>query len=170
MEEVWDAYDRGGVLVSKGTLGPGEKIPSGQYHIAVDVVIRHSDKDVMIVRREYKKQFGGYYDISISGDVLSGESTKHAARRLAREILNLDLPSIKLICISNDDSNQVIHYSFLAETNCDKQSIKMNQKEALSYKWCAPYELTDTIKKGVVPQPLLLRLKHFLINEGYTKY
>ena len=170
MEERWDAYNRGGVLESKGTLGPDVKIPSGQYHIAVDVVIRHIDKDVMIVRREYHKRFGGYYDISISGNVLAGESTKAAARRMARDILDLDLPSVKLICISNDDTNQVIYYSFLAEVNCEKSSIKMNQKEALGYKWCAPYELTNAIKNGVVQQPLLLRLKHFLTVEGYSRY
>jgi ADP-ribose pyrophosphatase YjhB (NUDIX family) len=170
MEQRWDAYNRSGILESKGTLGPNERIPSGQYHIAVDVVIRHEDGDVLVVRREYNKPFGGHYDISLSGNVLTGESTKTAAKRMAREMLGMDLPSIKLLCISNDDVNQVIYYSFLAEVNCEKRNVIINEKEALGYGWCTSKELADVIKKGIIPPPLLVRLKHFLTVEGYLNY
>ena len=41
--ETWDAYDKDFNKIGGVTLIRGEKIPEGVYHLACDVIVRHTD-------------------------------------------------------------------------------------------------------------------------------
>ena len=52
--EIWDAHNDKREKISQ-YLVRGERIPSGLYHLCVNVLVRHEDGDVLFMRRSSQK-------------------------------------------------------------------------------------------------------------------
>ena len=50
MTEIWNAYDLNRNQLPH-LLVRGEKIPEGQFHLCVNVLVRHLDGDILFMRR-----------------------------------------------------------------------------------------------------------------------
>ena len=62
MTEVWNAYDLNRNQLPH-LLVRGEKIPEGQFHLCVNVLVRHQDGDILFMRRSANKSlYSGYYE------------------------------------------------------------------------------------------------------------
>ena len=55
MTEVWNAYDLNRNQLPH-LLVRGEKIPEGQFHLCVNVLVRHQDGDILFMRRSANKK------------------------------------------------------------------------------------------------------------------
>ena len=53
--EIWDAYNDKREKIGQ-YLVRGEWIPSGLYHLCVNVLVRHEDGDVLFMRRSSQKE------------------------------------------------------------------------------------------------------------------
>ena len=79
MTEVWNAYDLNRNQLPH-LLVRGEKIPEGQFHLCVNVLVRHQDGDILFMRRSANKSlYPGYYEFGAGGSVLAGEDSQTAA-------------------------------------------------------------------------------------------
>ncbi len=85
MTEVWNAYDLNRNQLPH-LLVRGEKIPEGQFHLCVNVLVRHQDGDILFMRRSANKSlYPGYYEFGAGGSVLAGEDSQTAALRELEE-------------------------------------------------------------------------------------
>ena len=81
MTEVWNAYDLNRNQLPH-LLVRGEKVPEGQFHLCVNVLVRHEDGDFLCMRRSaHKSLYPGYYEFGAGGSVLAGEDSQTAALR-----------------------------------------------------------------------------------------
>lgn len=91
MKELLDLYTCDRIKTGETALR-GEKIPEDRYILAVHVLIFNSEGKLLIQKRSMKKdRWPGLWDISVSGDVISGETSRDAAIREAREELGICL-------------------------------------------------------------------------------
>ena len=85
MTEVWNAYDLNRNQLPH-LLVRGENIPEGQFHLCVNVLVRHQDGDILFMRRSANKSlYPGYYEFGAGGSVLAGEDSQTAALREVKE-------------------------------------------------------------------------------------
>ena len=63
MIEKWDAYDKYFNKIADGSLIRGEVIPDGVYHLVGEIIVKHTDGTYLLMQRDYKKQFGGKWEL-----------------------------------------------------------------------------------------------------------
>lgn len=131
--ELWDAYREDGTLAGCN-LVRGEAIPDGLFHLVSEVLVRHEDGTFLLMQRDLKKpNYPGLYEASSGGSALVGESPYVAAIRELKEETGIEASRLEQIYkwVSKD----TIYYGYLCKTNCDKDSITLQEGETISYLW-----------------------------------
>ena len=98
MIEIWDAYDKYFNIIDGVQLVRGEEIDEGIYHLVCDIIVRHTDGTYLLMQRDFKKHFGGMWELTAGGSALAGETPFECAIRELREetgIISSDLKEIK---------------------------------------------------------------------------
>ena len=85
MPEIWDAYDKELNKIDNVQLIRGEPIPDGFYHLVCDIVVKHTDGTYLLMQRDFKKTFGGMWELTAGGSALAGETPLEGAMRELRE-------------------------------------------------------------------------------------
>ena len=89
--ERWDVYDLDRRPTGL-TLPRGEKHPADQCQLVVHVCLFNRKGELLIQRRSMaKKGYPGYWDVSVGGGVLAGETAREAAVRETREELGIEI-------------------------------------------------------------------------------
>jgi len=134
MQEIWDGYNEQEELLEIDLIR-GEEIPEGVFHLAASVIIKHVDGSYLLMQRDFSKSFPGFFEATASGAVLKGETPSIAAIREAKEetgvVIGIPILLNKMII----RRHQLILYFYLAETECAKTSVKLQQGETIAYKW-----------------------------------
>ena len=141
MVEIWDAYDRQFNKIKNVTLVRGENIPDNMYHLVCDIIVKHNDGTYLLMQRDYKKHFGGMWELTAGGSALKDEVPIECAIRELKEetgIISSDLKEIKRLV---NDRNHSIYVEYLCITCCDKNSITLQEGETINYKWVDRIEL-----------------------------
>lgn len=145
MIEKWDAYDKYFNKIADGSLIRGEVIPDGVYHLVGEIIVKHTDGTYLLMQRDYKKQFGGKWELTAGGSALQGESPLECAIRELREetgIVCSDLKELKRVV---HDGHHSLFVEYLCVTKCDKNSIVLQEGETVDYKWV---NREDILKMG----------------------
>ncbi len=162
--ELWDGYFKDGSKADI-TLIRGNPIPKGIYHMASEVLVRHTDGDFLIMQRDpSKKLFPGYYEATAGGSALKGEDKLACVKRELKEETGIDCSSFKEVDSIVSDANRTIYYVFYCETDCDKNSIKLQQGETCAYAWVNASELKRLLKEGKICPGNAQRLPQSLIK------
>ena len=83
--EIWDGYRIDGSLAGVDIVR-GEPIPRGIYFLMVEILVRHTDGDYLLMHRDTrKKAFAGYLEATAGGAALKGEDPYTAALRELKE-------------------------------------------------------------------------------------
>ena len=129
--EYWDIYDKDGNFTGR-KKGKYEKWDKDEYHLATEVWVINSKKQILIQQRSEKCQLlPGIWALT-TGRVVSGETTRQGCIRELKEETGYSAKNIKLIhkfFTSAGFSNQKI-YIFLA-TGLNKGEPEFDEDEII---------------------------------------
>ena len=136
--ELWDAYDRNGNPTG-GTLVRGELVPEGLYHLVCGVLVRHTDGDYLLMKRDLSKpSYPGYYEASLGGAVQKGETLLEGAKRELYEESGIRAESLTPYYVARDQN--CLYGAFLCVTDWPKDQIMLQPRETMDYLWVSREE------------------------------
>ncbi len=136
--ELWDAYDKDWNPTGE-TLVRGEAVPKGKYHLVACVLVQHADGDYLLMQRDMsKKAWAGYYEASVGGSVLKGESLIEGAKRELRE--ETGIVADELTPLYRARGTCGLYGAFLCKTDWPKDGIVLQQGETMGYRWVSREE------------------------------
>ncbi len=165
--EIWDAYLKDGTLANRD-LVRGTSIPKGLYHLVSEILVRHTDGDYLLMKRDERKpNYGGYYEATAGGSALKGEDKLACAKRELLE--ETGISSDNFTEMGKYVSDETIYYSFLCMTDCDKESISLQEGETMSYKWITEQEFIEFINSADMIDVQRERYFEFFDKMGYIR-
>lgn len=135
MAELWDAYNNKFNIISDITLVRGEPIPEGIYHLVCEIIVKHTDGTFLMMQRDYRKNYGGMWEVTAGGSVLRGETPLLGAIRELKEETGLVAKDIKEIKRVVHDVHHSLYVVYLCITDCEKDAIVLQEGETIAYKW-----------------------------------
>ena len=133
--ERWDAYDRDFRLIEGAALTRGEKIDDGVFHLVCDIIVRHTDGDYLLMQRDARKHYGGMWEATAGGSALAGESPIECARRELLEETGIRADSLTEVGRVVDAKCHSAYVEYLCVTNCEKNSVKLQEGETSDFRW-----------------------------------
>ncbi len=135
--EIWDAYDENFNIIEGVTLVRGEEetIPEGVYHLVVDILVKHKDGTYLLTQRDPNKTNGSMWEASGGGSALKGENAYTAALRELREETGIVAEKLKEVGRVVRPETKGVYVVFVCETDCDKDSIILQEGETVAYDW-----------------------------------
>ena len=135
MKEFWNAYDLNRNQLPH-LLVRGEKIPEGQFHLCVNVLVRHQDGDILFMRRSANKSlYPGYYEFGAGVSVLAGEDSQTAALRELKEETGLVPDSIRLLEQVCSVKDQCLFDYYEVVVSGDKSQVRYQEDETDAHVW-----------------------------------
>ncbi len=135
--ELWDLYDeQANLLHETWDRANKDRIPEGKYHIVCDVLIRNAQGEYLLTLRDpHKDIHPGEWEASAGGSALAGETPLQAAEREMLEETGLTATKMELFNVTVRPESRAIFYSYLAETDCDRDSVRLQAGETVDYRW-----------------------------------
>ena len=135
--EIWDAYDEDFKMIDGVTLVRGEEntFPAGVYHLVVDVLVKHKDGTVLLMQRDKRKPYGLMWEASAGGSALKGETPLDAAFRELREETGIKAEELTEVGRVVSPENHSVYVEFVCETDCDKESVTLQEGETVDFCW-----------------------------------
>lgn len=139
--EIWDAYDEDLNKIDHMALIRGQDIPEHIFHLVCDIIVKHTDGTYLLMQRDKRKHFGGLWEATAGGSALQGETAADCAIRELREETGIDSKDLVEVGKVVNDDNRSIYIEFLCITNCDKDSVILQEGETVAYRWVSKKEL-----------------------------
>ena len=147
--ELFDLYNASREKTGR-TLPRGELPPEGYYYLVVHVCIFNPRGQMLIQERQpFKKGWSGFWDVSMGGKAIAGDTSRSAAERETREELGLSLdlsgarPSVTLYLERSIDD----FYVLTLPVSLD--SLRPQPEEVRSLKWASKEEILRMIDDGI---------------------
>ncbi len=159
MAEIWDAYDKSFNKIEGKKLIRGETIPEGMYHLVCDIIVKHIDGTFLLMKRDLRKHFGGFWELTAGGSALGGETPLECGlRELAEEtgIIATDLHEVKRIV---HDGHRSLYVEYLCITDWDKTAVTLQEGETIEYKWVEKEEILRMTEATLASSRALAILK-----------
>lgn len=136
--EVWDAYYADGTPAGIDLIR-GEPVPDGLYHMVSEILVRHTNGDYLLMKRDPRKTtYGGYEEATAGGSAIKGEDASTCAMRELREETGITASNLSHVSVTVTDG--VIYHAFLCVTDCEKNAIKLQEGETVSFRWIGEKE------------------------------
>ena len=167
--EIWDLYTADGASAGK-TVSRGEKLPEGYYHLVSEVLVRHIDGSyLLMLRSPEKKIYPGCWEATAGGSVLAGEAPLDGALRELREETGMENAELAALGSQVSDLTSTIYHSFLAVTDCPKNSVRLQPGETADYRWLTEEEFREFWKTGNCVPIQKRRMLPWLKKMGYVE-
>ena len=167
--EIWDLYTACGEKTGE-KIQRGEKLPEGLYHLVSEVLVRHTDGSYLLMRRSpEKKIYPGCWEATAGGSALAGEDAFVCARREMREETGIERAEFAPMGVMVSDLTATIYHSFLAVTDCPRDSIVLQEGETVDYRWLSEAEFREFWKTGNSVPTQKRRLLPWLKEMGYAE-
>lgn len=138
--EIWDGYYEDETLAGVDLIR-GQAIPEGLLHIVSNILVCHEDGDYLLMQRDFKKEtYPGLYEASAGGSVLKGETPLQGAMRELEEETGIQADSLTQIYRKINGKRNAIHYGYLCWVKGDKNRIRLQEGETVSYRWLSQEE------------------------------
>ena len=147
-EEMIDVYDpqhrRTGRSVRRG-----EPLEGGERLLVAHVCVFNVKNEMLCqMRNPAKKHYGGCWDLSAGGFVLSGEEPALAACRELKEELGIALGEKDLQFLFTEPFSYVLDDYFLARVEADPSSLILEEEEVTEARWFSAGEVETMILDG----------------------
>ena len=137
--EIWDLYDINDEPTGETwerITGNFRQIPDGRYHMVCDILLQHVDGTYLLTQRDlHKDVYPGYWEASAGGSAVKGEGPLDCAKRELFEETGVRTDDFRLISHTRREGSHSMFYSYLAITDCNKDSIVLQEGETIAYKW-----------------------------------
>ena len=147
--ELFDLYTEDRVKTGR-TMVRGTQVPEGLYRLVVHVCIFDPEGRMLIQQRQpFKHGWSNYWDLTVGGCAVAGDTSKTAAEREVREEIGLELdlsdtrPSLTL----NFDSGFDDYYVLTREV--DLSSLHLQEEEVQAVRWATQEEILRMIDDGL---------------------
>ncbi len=165
--EIWDGYFADGSLVGVDLIR-GEEIPEGLYHLVCEILVRHTDGDYLLMQRDFSKEgYPGFFEATAGGSALKGEDKLCCAKRELLEETGIISDAFEEI--GKSVSHNTIYYEFLCVTDCDKNSVVLQNGETIAYKWICEKNFADFVNSEDMIDVQKERYRDFFKKMGYIK-
>lgn len=146
MAELWDAYDNAFNKINGITLVRGEPLFDGIYHLVAEIIVKHTDGTYLLMQRDRKKHLGGMWELTAGGSALQGESASDCATRELGEETGISAIKMKEIGRLIHDTHHSLYVEYLCVTNCEKNSVRLQEGETVNYQWVKRSSLLEMSK------------------------
>ena len=152
--EKWDAYDSNFKKIDGKILIRGEEkdIPDGVYHLVCEILVKHTDGSYLLMKRDYRKHYGGMWEATAGGSALIGETPLQCAIRELKEETGIETSALTKVGTEFNDKTHSVYVEFLCVTNWEKTNIKMQDGETIDYKWVNREDLIAMSKNELVTE------------------
>lgn len=165
--EIWDGYNSDGTLAGVDIVR-GDPIPDGIYFMTVEILVRHTDGDYLLMQRDPSKPaFPGYLEATAGGAAQKGEDAYTAALRELREETGIKADTLEPI--GSMLYRKMLVHQYLCVTDCDKSSITLQEGETVGYRWVTEEEFIDFIGSGNMIPTQKERYTEYFKGLGYLK-
>lgn len=167
--EIWDAYTKEGRLAGRDLIR-GEEIPRELYHLVCEVLVRHVDGDYLLMQRSFEKpNYGGFFEATAGGSALKGEDKLACVKRELYEEAGIEADDFKeLARVVREESRSIFH-TYLCVTDCDKDSVQLQEGETVGYKWVGEEEFIRFVNSGEMIGTQRKRYEKYFKEMGYIK-
>ncbi|MBO4309518.1 MAG: NUDIX hydrolase [Lachnospiraceae bacterium] len=150
--ELWDAYNDRFEKIENLTLVRGEEdlIPDGVYHLVCDFTVRHSDGTYLLMQRDPRKCYPLMWEASGGGSALQNESPMECGKRELFEETGIKSENLKEMGREVNPVTRSAYVDFFCETDCDKESIVLQDGETVDFKWVTKEELMNMSDEELV--------------------
>lgn len=133
--ELWDGYNER--LETVGVdLVRGEPIPAGLLHVVVEVLVVHTDGDILLMQRDWNKiPFPGMFEASAGGALQKGEDFETGARRELLEETGIQAQTLEPLYRLVRPEKGRIYLGYLYRYDGEKEAITLQEGETISYRW-----------------------------------
>ena len=166
--ELWDLYDRDRQLLGR-TMARGEKQPEGTCHLVVHICLFNSRGEMLIQQRQsFKSGWSNFWDLTVGGSAVAGESSRTAAEREVREELGLSLSLKGVRPALTVHFDQGFDDVYVLEREVDPAGLTLQSEEVQAVRWASLPEILEMVRAGAfIPyHESLLELLFFLRNHG----
>ena len=146
--ELFDLYTAERMKTGR-TMVRGEPTPDGLYRMVVHVCIFDPEGHMLIQQRQpFKRGWSNYWDISVGGCVVSGETSRSAAEREVLEELGL------AVNLANVRPTLTIHFEhgfddiYVLTQKVDLSTLHLQYEEVQAVRWAAKDEILRMIDDG----------------------
>ena len=146
--EIFDLYTAEREKTGK-TMVRGEPVPEGFYRLVVHVCIFHPDGRMLIQQRQpFKSGWSNFWDVSVGGSAVSGDSSRSAAERETLEELGLSID------LSEVRPTLTIHWEhgfddyYVLTMPVDLQALRLQYEEVQKVRWATLEEILQMIGDG----------------------
>jgi len=109
------------------------------------------------MKRDYRKHYGGMWEVTAGGSALIGETPLQCAIRELKEETGIETSALTKVGTEFNDKTHSVYVEFLCVTNWEKTNIQMQDGETVDYKW-------------VNREYLIAMSKNELVTERMQKY
>lgn len=167
--EIWDGYYRDETLANIDLIR-GVQIPAGLYHLVCEVLVQHTDGDYLLMKRDPRKpNYGGYFEATAGGAALKGEDSLRCIRRELLEETGILEDAFEELGTFVSDEKQCIYHTFFCRTSCEKDAIRLQDKETVAYQWMAEPEFIRFINSDQMIATKRQRYEAYFAKKGYLK-
>lgn len=152
--EKWDAYDSNFKKIDGKILIRGEEkdISNGVYHLVCDILVKHTDGSYLLMKRDYRKHYGGMWETTAGGSALVGETPLQCAIRELKEETGIETSALTKVGTEFNDKTHAVYVEFLCVTDWEKTYIQMQDGETIDYKWVNREDLITMSKNELVTE------------------
>lgn len=146
MTEYFDLYTYDRKPLGKKILR-GVPIPSGEYHIVVQVMTVNSRGEILLTQRVPEKTSGGKWECS-GGCAVSGENSREAAARELFEETGIEASPDELVLDWTMTTDSMLRDFYVLERNVELTQLKLQAIEVCAAKWVSFERLCEMSQNG----------------------
>ena len=121
----------------------------GEYHLIVHVCLMNERGEMLIQQRQpFKHGWSNFWDVTVGGSAIAGDTSRSAAERETREELGLSLD------LSDVRPSLTIHWEngfddyYLLTREVDIRSLHLQTEEVQAVRWASKEEIFRMIDSG----------------------
>ena len=144
--ELFDLYDDERKPLNK-TIARGERCGVGENRVVVHICIFNKNNQMLIQQRQsFKKGWPNYWDITLGGCSISGETSKQSAHRELLEELGIDYDFANIRPHFTINFDNGFDDFYLLQKDIAVEDLKLQYEEVQAAKWATKQEIIDLIK------------------------